>query len=154
MHATITTHAIWGCACSKLQHSQPQIACVVIVACIELPQTVYIIACVRAPRSRAHMLCASDAFKASERAQTRVHAFAHVERMRSHANAKTSGCACRNLRHAQPQVFAHVGARSTHANACDRAPSWPWRTLAIVRVELGEHWRAFNARVGTRWRFT
>ena len=85
MHATITKHAIWGCACCNLQHSQPQIACVVIVACIELPQTVYIIACVREPRSRAHMLCASDAFKASERAQTRLHAFAHV---RTHAIAR------------------------------------------------------------------
>jgi hypothetical protein len=34
MHATITTHAIWGCECCKLQHAQPQMACFVIVACM------------------------------------------------------------------------------------------------------------------------
>ena len=84
----------------------------------------------------AHTCCALRTLlkrpNARKRVCTRSRTF---ERMRSHANAKTWGCACRNLRHAQPQVFAHVGARST-------------------QCELGEHWRAFNARVGTRWRFT
>ena len=50
----------------------------------------------------------------------RSHAFACVER--APTCAKTWGCACRKLRHAQPQVFALAcdRMRSTCANACKR----------------------------------
>ena len=151
-HATITKHARHNRKTFNLGVCMSHFA-----TCTNPNCMVCVIACNLGSRSTFTHANASDARKRMRtrakfaRIRTRSRAF---ERVRSHANAKTWGCACRNLRHAQPQVFAHVGARSTHANACDRAPSWPWRTLAIVRVELGEHWRAFNARVGTRWRFT